>query len=353
MKDIATDVTRWLAAEEQIALATVVKAGGSSPRPPGSRMAVSRSGKVAGSISNGCLEGAVFEEAQTILAGGPQKRISYGPVTEGDWEIGLACGGSIEVYLEPIAEVHHRLLPALAASETVGLATRLDGGGHLLAWPDGPAEGDAALAAMLTSLFPGPAAELYGSCEGIAGAEVEGEVFLEVFTPAPTLVIIGASHLAIPLVKLAQTVGFRVQVVDARRTFATPERFPSVDDLIVAWPQDALGSGSLGPQHYVVILSHDPKFDLPALRGALRSRAAYIGLLGSRSTQESRLAALSEEGFSKKDLERIHGPVGLDLGGREAAEIALSILSEIVAVRHRRDGGKLSNRGREMIHIEG
>ena len=353
MHDIATDLTRWLAAGEEIALATVVRAGGSSPRPPGSRMAVSRSGSVAGSISNGCLEGAVFEEAQTVLAGDPQKRLTYGPVTEGSWEIGLACGGSIEVYLESLAAVHQRLLPALAASQTVGLATRLDGSGHLLASPEGPLEGDAALADMLASLFPGPAAELRRTPEENAACDVKGEVFLEVFTPAPTLIIVGASHLAIPLVGLAQTVGFRVQVVDARRTFATPERFPSVDELIVAWPQDALRSDDLGPQHYVVILSHDPKFDLPALRESLRSRAGYIGLLGSRSTQDSRLAALSEEGFSKNELERIHGPIGLDLGGREAAEIALSILAEIVAVRHRRGGGMLSNRVPSVNSIAG
>lgn len=345
MQDIATDLTRWLAAGEQIALATVVRAGGSSPRPPGSRMAVSRSGKVTGSISNGCLEGAVFEEAQSVLAGGPPKRLSYGAVPEGSWEIGLACGGSIEVYVEPLSGVHRQLLPALAVSETVGLATHLDGSGHLLAWPEGPIEGDTALSPMLTRLFPGPAIELRDSRESAAPGQVRGEVFLEVFTPPPVLIIVGASHLAIPLVELAQTVGFRVRVVDARRAFATRERFPAADELIIAWPQDALKREDLGPQHYVVVLSHDPKFDLPALREALRSRAAYIGLLGSRSTQGSRIAALSEEGFDEKELARVHGPVGLDLGGREAAEIALSILAEIVAVRHRRGGGMLSKRG--------
>ena len=345
MQDIATDLTRWLAAGEQIALATVVRAGGSSPRPPGSRMAVSRSGKVTGSISNGCLEGAVFEEAQSVLADGPPKRLSYGAVAEGSWEIGLACGGSIEVYVEPLAEIHRQLLPALAASETVGLATRLDGSGHLLVWPEGPMEGDTALAPMLITLFPGPAIELRDSHEDPAPGQFKDEVFLEVFTPPPVLIVVGASHLAVPLVELAQTVGFRARVVDARRAFATPERFPTVDELIVAWPQDALKHEALGPQHYVVVLSHDPKFDLPALREALRSRAAYIGLLGSRSTQDSRMAALSAEGFDDKELERIHGPVGLDLGGREAAEIALSILAEIVAVRHRRSGGMLSKRG--------
>jgi xanthine dehydrogenase accessory factor len=130
-------------------------------------------------------------------------------------------------------------------------------------------------------------------------------------------------------------------VVDARRTFATPERFPTADELVVAWPQDALAAEKLGPQHHVVILSHDPKFDLPALQIALRSQAAYVGLIGSHVTQAKRKAALREVGFSDAELARIHGPVGLDLGGREPAEIALAILAEIVAVRHGRDGGRV------------
>jgi xanthine dehydrogenase accessory factor len=148
-----------------------------------------------------------------------------------------------------------------------------------------------------------------------------------------------------PLVRLAQTLGFRTRVVDARRAFATEERFPTTDELIVAWPQGVLKADELGPQHCVVILSHDPKFDVPALQIALRSQAGYIGLIGSRATQVKRKAALREAGFGEAELARIHGPVGLDLGGREPAEIALAILAEIVAVRHGRRGGKLSEQG--------
>ena len=216
------------------------------------------------------------------------------------------------------------------------------------------------MAPELTALFPGPAAGLYRGPEGPALSpstllgvdsvegpvlsevegpvlsKVEGDVFLQVLAPPPTLVIVGAVHIAVPLVTLAQTLGFHVRVVDARRAFATRERFPTVDELVVAWPQDALKAESLGPQHYVVILSHDPKFDLPALQIALRSQAAYVGLIGSRSTQARRKAALREAGFAEAELARIHGPVGLDLGGREPAEIALAILAEIVAVRRGR-----------------
>ena len=226
------------------------------------------------------------------------------------------------------------MLEVLEAEGTVALATRLDGGGHLLAWPYGRLAGDHSLAPELTSLFPGPAAEFHQT--------PAGDVFLEVLAPPPTLIIVGAVHVAVPLVTLAQVLGFRVEVVDARRAFASSERFPTADELIVAWPQDALKIKDLTWQHHIVILSHDPKFDLPALQVALRSQAAYVGLIGSRGTQARRKAALRQAGFSEEELARIHGPVGLDLGGREPAEIALAILAEIVAARHCRRGGTLS-----------
>ncbi len=346
MREILDDLNRWLAGGEPIALATVVWAEGPSPRPLGSRMAVTGSGRMTGSVSGGCVEGAVFEEAQRVLAGEPPKRLRYGVVDETGWEAGLACGGTIEVYVEPLVEVHRRLLAALEAEEIVALATRLDGSGHLLAWPDGRMEGDRSLAPELA--LPGPLSlweraggEGSGPAPGLRHSP-EGDVFLEVFAPPLTLVIVGAVHVAMPLVSLAQTLGFRVRVVDARRAFATQERFPTADELIVAWPQDALKAEELGPQHYIVILSHDPRFDLPALQIALRSQAAYVGLIGSRTTQAKRKAALREAGFSEAELVRIHGPVGLDLGGREPVEIALAILAEIVAARHGRRGGMLS-----------
>jgi len=334
MRGIAADLDAWLAAGERIALATVVWAEGPSPRPLGSRLAVTASGQMAGSVSGGCVEGAVFQEAQEVLAGGPPKRLRYGVVDETGWEVGLACGGTIEVYVESLADAHRRLLAALEREERVAMATPLDGAGHLLAWPDGRLEGDRALSSELVALFPGPAAELRRG--------VEGDVFLEVFTPPLTLVIVGAVHVAVPLVGLAQTLGFHVRLVDARRAFATRERFPTVDELVVAWPQDALKAEELGSQHHVVILTHDPKFDVPALQIALRSQAAYIGLIGSRTTQAKRKAALREVGFGEEELARIRGPVGLDLGGREPAEIALAILAEVVAVRHGRSGGSMS-----------
>ena len=328
MRGILDDVRRWLAADESIALATVVRAEGSSPRPVGSRMAVTASGSMTGSVSGGCVEGDVFREAEGVLAGGDVKRLRYRAVGEESWEVGLACGGTIEVFVEPLVDVHRLLLGALEREDTVGLATRLDGGGHLLAWPGGRLRGDQSLAPELTSFLE---AELSRSSKAQLTSRPEMDLFLEAFARPATVTIVGAVHIAVPLVSMARELGFHVRLVDARRAFATRERFPNVDELIVAWPQEALDARTLRPQDAVVVLTHDPKFDVPALEVALKSRVGYVGLLGSTTTQEKRYAALRERGFDDQALARIHGPVGLDLGGRRPAEIALAILAEIVA----------------------
>lgn len=331
MRAILEDLSRWVANGELIALATVVGAEGSSPRPLGSRMAVTKSGQMTGSVSGGCVEGDVFREAQAVLAGGEVKRLRYTAVEEGGWEVGLACGGTIEVFVEPLVEVHRLLINALRREETVGLATQLDGTGHLLAWPDGQLRGDHRLASKLLPLLeigehPPSLAELR--------SDSEADAFLEVFAPPPTLTIVGAVHIAVPLVTMAQALDFHVRLVDARRAFATEDRFPHVDELVVAWPQEALAPETLRPGDALVVLTHDPKFDVPAVEVALKSPVGYIGLLGSTTTQQKRHAALKERGFTDEDLARIHGPVGLDLGGRRPAEIALAILAEIVRVRN-------------------
>jgi xanthine dehydrogenase accessory factor len=290
-------------------------------------MAVTASGRMTGSVSGGCVEGAVFREAQEVLAGEAPRRLRYDVVDEEGWEVGLACGGAIEVFVEPWKEVHRRLLEALENEQTAALATCLDGSGHAIVWPDGSACGDASLTSELMPLFPGPAVELRHF--------LEKDIFVEVFAQSPTLTIVGAVHIAAPLVTMARELGFYVRLVDARRTFATRDRFPDVDELLVAWPKDALTATYLRPDDAVVVLTHDSKFDVPALEAALRSPVGYIGLLGSATTQAKRHSALREKGFDHEDLARIHGPVGLDLGGRQPAEIALAILAEIVAERNR------------------
>jgi len=306
MREVLQELTDWTGAGEDVALATVVETWGSSPRPLGSKMVVTRSGKMAGSVSNGCIEGAVFEEAQNVLKDGAAKVAAFGVADDVAFEVGLACGGHIEVFVQPLDDSHRQLMAMLARNEPATLRTNLVTGATQLA-PGAPA-----------------ATEL---------ARRDGDWFVEPFRRPAHLVIIGAIHIAIPLHRLAKLMGYRVTVVDARVKFASRERFPEADELIVAWPDEAMSKLVIDNSTYVVILTHDPKFDLPALRSVLRESAGYIGAIGSRKTNQNRFDALRAEGFTDEQLSRVHGPIGLDLGSRGAEETALGILAEITAVR--------------------
>jgi xanthine dehydrogenase accessory factor len=306
MREVLSELTEWSKAGEDMALATVVETWGSSPRPLGSKMVVTRSGKMAGSVSNGCIEGAVFDEAQKVLKSREPKVAAFGVADEVAFEVGLACGGHIEVYIQPLGPVHQQLLAALQRNEP---------------------------ATLLTNLVTGEAELVQGSPTGTELARREGDVFTEPFRRPAHLVIIGAIHIAIPLHRLAKLMGYRVTVVDARAKFATKERFPEADELIVAWPDEAMAKLVIDNSTYVVILTHDPKFDLPALRSVLTKDAGYVGAIGSRKTNSNRFDALRAEGFTEEQLSRVHGPIGLDLGGRGAEETALGILAEITATR--------------------
>jgi xanthine dehydrogenase accessory factor len=306
MREVLDELKAWSEAGEEIALATVVETWGSSPRPLGSKMAVTRSGKMAGSVSNGCIEGAVFEEAQKVLKAGKPKLAAFGVTDDLAFSVGLACGGHIEVYIEPFGKEHQRLLSLLLENRPATLKTNLVTGEPELA---------------------------EGAPSGSELAHRRGDWFIEPFRRPAHLVLVGAIHIAIPLHRLAKLMGYRVTVVDARAKFATRERFPEADELIVAWPDEAMSKLTLDNSTYVVILTHDPKFDLPALRSVLGKDVGYIGAIGSRKTNENRFASLRSEGFTDEQISRVHGPIGLDLGGRGAEETALGILAEITAVR--------------------
>ena len=313
MREVMAEYRQWRREKEAVAIATVVETWGSSPRPLGSKLIVSASGKMAGSVSNGCIEGAVFEEAQKILASGEARIVEYGVADETAFEVGLACGGHIEVFVQPLGEPHRAALDSLADEVQGELRTNLVTGATTFA--PGRADGD---------------------------PRREGDEFVEpVLTPAQ-LVIVGAIHIAIPLHRLAKVMGYRVTVIDARSQFATAERFPDADELIVAWPDDGLAKLRLDRSTALVILTHDPKFDLPALRSALASEAGYIGAIGSRKTNANRFEKLREEGISEAELARVHGPIGLNLGGRSAEETALAILAEVVASSHGAPAGYMS-----------
>jgi len=306
MREVLDELNDWTREGEDIALATVVETWGSSPRPLGSKMLVTRSGKMAGSVSNGCIEGAVFEEAQEVLKTRKPKVAAFGVADEVAFEVGLACGGHIEVFIEPLGAVHEHLLGFLNRDEP---------------------------ATLRTNLVSGEADMIEGLALGNELPRREGDIFIEPFRRPAQLIIIGAIHIAIPLHRLAKLMGYRVTVVDARKKFATKERFPDADELIVAWPDEAMAELMIDSSTYVVILTHDPKFDLPALRAVLRKNAGYVGAIGSRKTNQNRFDALRKEGFTEAELSRVHGPIGLDLGGRGAEETALGILAEITAVR--------------------
>jgi xanthine dehydrogenase accessory factor len=306
MREVLNELNAWTRDSEDIALATVVETWGSSPRPLGSKMLVTRSGKMAGSVSNGCIEGAVFEEAQKVLKSGTPKVAAFGVADDVAFEVGLACGGHIEVFIQPLGRVHRQLIEMLNRDQPATLRTDLR---------SGEAE-----------LVPGTPA-------GSELARRDGDTFVEPFRRPAHLVIIGAIHIAIPLHRLAKLMGYRVTVIDARAKFATKERFPEADELIVGWPDEAMSKLVVDNSTYVVILTHDPKFDLPALRSVLARDAGYVGAIGSRKTNQNRFDKLREERFTEEQLARVHGPIGLDLGSRGAEETALGILAEVTAVR--------------------
>lgn len=329
-------IRRWQAQGKAVALATLVKVYGSAPQPLGAKMVVSAAGEMAGSVSGGCVEGAVAQEAMQVLKSGAPRLIPYGIGDELAQSVGLACGGGIEVLIEPVAGP--ALTEALAAVERgagARIATRLDAGaaGKLWTGPDGRVLGslgsqtvdDLARSALAALTPDSPAQRLT-----LAGADL----FLERILPPARLIIVGAVHIAQPLVTFGNELGFRTVVVDARSAFATPERFGHAHELRVGWPADILADLALDENSFVVVLSHDEKLDNPALAEALAHPVAYVGALGSPRTHARRVDALQELGVTPAQIARIHAPIGLDLGGRRPAEIALAILAEIVAVRN-------------------
>jgi xanthine dehydrogenase accessory factor len=352
MKDILADLDRWQAQNEEIAVATLVRVQRSAPRLPGARLCLTRSGKMAGSVSAGCVENDVFARALQVLESAQPVVANYGIADELAFEVGLSCGGSIDVLIEPFRanEAWQAIRQAVEnerpAAWGIGLTPTSLLGRKLVVVGEGPAVGS-----IDPGLDPEVAAEarcllLNGGTRilSLPWQGEEGTIFIEAFPPPLQLFIVGATHTAIPLSRMAKQLGFRVTVIDARSKFATSERFPDADEVLQTWPDEVLDEARLDIYSYLVTLTHDPKFDLPALARALRSEARYIGALGSKTTHEGRKAQLRQQGFSEIELARIRAPIGLDIGSRTPEEIALAILAEILAVRSGRDGGALRER---------
>lgn len=357
MQDILDQLDLWTEQGEDAALATLVRVRGSAPRLPGARLCLTRSGKMAGSVSGGCVENDVFEHAVQVLDSGVPALASYGISDEMGFEVGLSCGGTIDVLVERFArdEAWDAARKAVESGESAVLAIALGPpellGRRMCLQPGGARAGaiapeiDDKVAALADELL----SETGTQVASLESARGQVDVFLEAFHPPPRLYIVGATHTAIPLCRMAKQTGFHVTVIDARSLFATPERFPEADEIIRAWPDEALEPAKLNAHSFIVVLTHDPKFDLPTLSRALRSEARYIGAMGSRATHEKRKAKLLEEGFRPADLARIHAPIGLDIGARKPEEIAVAILAEVLAARYGRDGTPLSERGATVV----
>ncbi|HJW57829.1 MAG TPA: methylmalonyl Co-A mutase-associated GTPase MeaB [Burkholderiaceae bacterium] len=328
--DLMQQISHWRTAGKGVALATVVRTWGSSPRQQGSHLAVEEGGAFLGSVSGGCIEGAVITEAQAVIADGRPRLLEFGVTDAMAWEVGLSCGGRIEVYVERIApgSWFDQLLAARAARRPVAMVTRLADGVQALVFQDEAAGALALTVAQLDEVRKMVRADRSGALESGDGA-----LFARAYVAAPRLMIIGAVHIAQALAPMAVMAGFDVTVIDPRRAFATPERLPGVS-ISTAWPDKALEQAGIDAQTAVVTLSHDPKLDDPALVAALRSKAFYIGALGSTRTHAKRAERFGELGLGES-LSRIRAPVGLDLGGRAPAEIAVSILAQIIQTRYK------------------
>jgi xanthine dehydrogenase accessory factor len=349
VREIQDDIQRWLARGDRIALATVVATRRSAPRPIGAKLAISAQGELAGSVSGGCVENEVYENAQEVLAGGPPRLLSYGISDDLALSVGLPCGGEIDVFVDevqgPLAE---RLLEVAERGERAVVLTVLEGddvGAELLVTEEGERMGDVPeeVADQATQLIR----------DGRSGVlEIAGrKVFVDVYGPPPRVLIYGAVDTAEALCQVARAIGWHPIVGDARGRFATPERLPSAEEIVVAWPDETLAQ--VQPDHAtaIVVLTHDEKFDVPMIAGALETDAFYIGALGSRKAQERRRQSLLEAGVEESALERVSGPCGLDIGAHTPAETAISILAEIMAVRARREGGRLRD-ATTRIHAE-
>ena len=336
MKDVLEKLDHWRNEDQQIAVTTVVETWGSAPRPVGSKMVTTLSGGIAGSVSAGCVEGAVIEESEKVMKSNEPQLVEFGVADETAWEVGLACGGKIKVFVEPglsLDSIYHEMKTNLVDGIPFVTITFLEGSPKssnkkLLLGSDGKQVGDLVIPEDARIEVINQAKEFLAIEKSGTITLTDGSpVFIESHPLPPKLIIIGAVHLSEPLITIANTIGFDTLLIDPREAFATEDRFPHVGELVQEWPQDALENISLDKSAYIAVLTHDPKLDDPALQIALKSGARYIGALGSRRTNEKRIERLRNAGLSEDQLSRLHAPIGVDLGGRSSSEIAVSIMA--------------------------
>jgi xanthine dehydrogenase accessory factor len=360
MRDVLHEIAQWYEAGETFGLATVVNTFRSAPRPAGASMAVSAGGEAVGSVSGGCVEGAVYELAQSVIASGVPVVQRYGVSDDDAFSVGLTCGGILDILVEPVGPSvfpeFGSVAESISSREPVAVVTVLSGPGEIgarrLVWQTrssgslGVPRLDAAVDDDVRGML----------AQGLTGQRRYGRhgerrldeltVFVHSFAPPPRMLVFGAIDFAAAVARVGKFLGYHVTVCDARPVFATSKRFPEADEVIVTWPHKFLSTATVDSRTVICVLTHDPKFDVPLLEVALRTDAAYIGAMGSRRTHEDRLERLREAGLSPVELARLRSPIGLDLGARTPEETAVSIAAELIQLRW---GGT----GRALTETEG
>ena len=363
MRDVLDSLLAAWRSDQTVGLVTVVRTFKSAPRDPGAAMIVGADGAATGSVSGGCVEGAVYELATEAIAGAPPVLERYGVSDDDAFAVGLTCGGILDVFVEQVSRASFPELEAVAddvaAGRPIAVATIIEHtdpsrvGRRIVVRPDGSAgtlgseEADRRVTEDVRGLLAGGITATLGF--GPDGERLgEGmRVFVNSFAPAPRLIVFGAIDFASALARLGGFLGYRVTVCDARPIFATPARFPDVDELVVRWPDaylaEQIEAGLIDERTVLCVLTHDAKFDVPVLTLALRGpRVAYIGAMGSRRTHTDRVRRLLKAGLTRAETDRIHSPIGLDLGARTPEETAVSIAAQMIALRWGGSGAQLS-----------
>ena len=340
MMELLPQIEEWLTEGFPVALATVIKTWGSSPRSVGAGMAVTSDSRIVGSVSGGCVEGAVIDSALKVLKTGKPVRLHFGVKDDTAWDVGLACGGEIEVFVRIFGQDQlENWIKALEGNQVFCSGMIITGEDPVLGYEkiileNGTSWGDD-FPSNIEDKIVKAGTEIIKDNYSISNKSEPDqavEMFYHLIHPKPTLILVGGVHIALPLVNLADILGFEVIVIDPRRLFSSEDRFPKVKQLLKEWPKTAFEKIQVTQSTAIVMLTHDPKIDNPALKIALDSPAFYIGALGSKKTHQKRVQRLVTSGINQEKLASIHAPVGLDLGGRSPNEIALSIMAEIVQV---------------------
>jgi xanthine dehydrogenase accessory factor len=319
MREILPMLEEWARTGERAALATVVSVERSAPRGPGSTMALAEGGAIAGSVTGGCVEPDVVLAAEEVLAGGAPQLREYGIADEEAFQVGLPCGGAVRILVHEMEpDVVARLAAAVRDEETLGVVTRIAG----------PRMGERTVTDA-AGADPEAAALIRAGRSGAIGAGDE-ERFVLAVAPRPRMYVFGAIDFAASVASVGRFLGYRVTVCDARAAFVTPERFPDADELVVRWPHELIAEAPIDERSAICVLTHDAKFDVPALMAALGTPAGYIGAMGSRRTTARREERLREEGLTDRDLARIHAPIGLSIGSKTPQEVAVAIGAQII-----------------------